>query len=258
MRSVWRSTSLGLLVLASFFVASQSNAFTLDWTTIGWNPNDTSGLQEFANVDGSGIDLAVSYTLNAFLNDGVPLLYTEATSPTDEILGSLRFLNQTSDPTTPVTVTLTFSQDIFIDQAFLYSHSIIGANRQEHSVVVARDVAGSAIAASEYDTTTPGLVELDMDGDAFYESIGLGFQNEDEYGTVFYEYQQTGIRSISYSLFVFETDTSDFTEGGASMGIGAVDFSPVPMPEPSTGLLAMMGLAGLALHSHRSRFAFRS
>ena len=74
LREIWRSTSRGLLVLASFFVATQGSALTLDWTEIGWDPADTSGLQLFANVDGSGIDLAVSYTLNGFFNDGVPLL----------------------------------------------------------------------------------------------------------------------------------------------------------------------------------------
>ena len=51
LREIGRSTSLGLLVLASFFVATQGSALTLDWTEIGWDPADISGLQEFSNVD---------------------------------------------------------------------------------------------------------------------------------------------------------------------------------------------------------------
>ena len=252
LREIWRSTSRGLLVLASFFVATQGSALTLDWTEIGWDPTDTSGLQEFSNVDGSGIDVAVSYTLNGFFNDGVPLLYTDQSAPEDEIVGSLKFVNQrVGAPTAPVTITLTFSEDVFIYHATLFSHSILETNHQEHSIVVARDLAGTAIAASAYGTTTPGLVELDADADPFHESIGLGFQNDAEYGTVVFEYRDNAIRSISYSLFIKETDTDNYIFGRGSMGIGLVDFSPddfSPVPEPSTALLATLGLA---LHSRK-------
>jgi hypothetical protein len=56
-------------LFAAVFVASPGSAFTLDWETIGWDPNDTSGVQVFSNLEASNIDLTVSYTTTMFFND---------------------------------------------------------------------------------------------------------------------------------------------------------------------------------------------
>ena len=49
-----RVTRLVFLVGALLLVAAApSQAFTIDWSAIGWDPNDTSGSQSFTNVDGS-------------------------------------------------------------------------------------------------------------------------------------------------------------------------------------------------------------
>jgi hypothetical protein len=237
-------------------LASQSGALTVDWETIGWDPNDTSGAQVFTNVDGSGVDLTVTYSDNMFYNNSVPLLYTDRTAPTDEIVGSLKFTNDNRAIFQPTNVTLTFSEDIFIDRADLISHSIVSTNYQEHTRVSPRDAQGNLIAATFYGTTTPPLVKLDMDGNSQYESIGLGFQNDAEYGTVFFEYTDQAIRSLSFDLWVTDIGGTELIQGASSVGIDAIDFSPVP--EPGTALLTALGLLGLGLRSRITRSAKRA
>jgi hypothetical protein len=111
------------------------------------------------------------------------------------------------------------------------------------------------VAEPVYDTTTAGLVELDGDGDAEYESVGLGYQNDGEYGTVVYGYSHVRVRSISFSQWIFETDTDDYIQGGSSMGIADLSFrrALTIKPAPSSALLAGLGLVGLGLHARRSR-----
>ena len=231
---------------ASLLIASPGHALTVAWDTIGWDPNDTSGSQTFVDVDGSGIDVVVSYSDNMFYNSSVPLLYDSRNSPTDEILGSLKFTNDVSSNATPTNVTLTFSQNVSIENTFMVSHSIVRS--QEHTLVEAFNEFGAPVAASIYGTTSPALVSLDMDGDAAYETIGLGLQSNGEYGNAFWEYASP-VRSISYSFWTTEVGGTEVMGSGASVGIGNVTF----VPEPGTGLLVSLGLAGIALSARRLR-----
>lgn len=227
-------------------LASPSHASSLDWETLGWNPADVSGSQSFMNVDGSGVDVTVDYS--TFMWDGTPDVYgpdPDFALPPD-VLGSLRFTND-MDPTggiQPTNVTITFSEEVFIDAASLVSLSIIWDRWQEHGVVEAFDGMGAPVAASSYTTTDAAEVLLDMDGDANYETIGALFQDDGRYGDALFSWTQVPVKSLSFSLFVTNVGMDRPVVGFASAGVGDVEFRAA-VPEPAVLGLLGAGLGGL-------------
>jgi hypothetical protein len=161
------------------WVSTAAQAATIDWMNLdpGWDDLDSSGEQVFLDVDGSWVDVAVSYTDNMFDRNSVPDIYTTDTAPSPEIIGSLRFTND-RDTLLGTQITITFSEDVFITDLGVASLSTI-AGRQENLVVEGFDVFGNAILATTYGTNTLGLVELDADGDVAYRSRGLGALDRD-------------------------------------------------------------------------------
>jgi hypothetical protein len=240
---------IAALILTLAF-ALPASAAKIDWDALvpGWDDTDTSGSQSFTNVDGSGVDIEVRYTSNMFDNNSVPNLYTAATAPSPEIEGTLRFTNDRSAPFTPTSVTIVFSEDVFIDAVTAVSLSTI-FGRPENLVVEAMNAAGALVAATSYGTNTPGLVALDVDGDASYHSRGVGAQEAALYGDTSYGWTDEAIRSITFSIFVTDFVGDELVLGYSSQGIGDIDFRAVP--EPTTAILLGVGLLGLSAYGRR-------
>jgi hypothetical protein len=230
-----------ILLAASFCVASAAQAFTLDWTALipEWDRSDTSGSQIFIDVDGSGIDITVSYSANMWDNNSVPELYDSVLSPTDEILGTLRYTNDRTPEFTETVITIAFSESVIIQEMGTVSLSII-QGRQENAVVQAFDSSGAGVLATTYGTTTPTLVALDIDGDSAYRSRGLGAQEHDLYGNTFYSYTDQGIREVRFSQYSTEIGGDEIVLAFGSQGITNVSFQAVP--EPSSAILISLGL----------------
>lgn len=244
-----------LVVILALWFSSAAYATTLDWTALNpaWDDTDISGQQSFLDIGGSGVDISVSYTDNMFSNNSVPNIYGDASafspSPSPEILGALRFTN---DRVTllETSVTIVFSQDVLISDLGTVSLSIING-RQENIVVEAFDSLGSVVLASTYGTNTPGLVQLDSDGDGAYRSRGLGTQESGQYGDTFYSYTDVAVRELRFTIFSTRPGEDDIVLAYSSQGIRNVSFSVVP--EPSTAIFMGLGLFTLATRSIRRR-----
>ena len=233
-----------LFLVVPVLISSAAQATTLEWTALDppWDDLDTSGQQVFNDVDGSGVDVTVAYTDNMFDRNSVPNIYTVDTAPSPEIVGTLRFTNDRETPLLGTAVTISFSEDVFINDLGTVSLSII-LRRQENMVVEAFDAFGAAVFATTYGTNTPGLVELDTDGDAAYRSRGLGAQRDSLYGDTFYTYTDSAVRSVRFTNSTTKPGRPEIHKGFSSQGIRNVDFAVVP--EPSTAILLGLGLFAL-------------
>jgi len=239
--------------VALLWVSTAAQAATIDWMNLapGWDDLDSSGQQVFLDVDGSRVDVAVSYTDNMFDRNSVPDIYTADTAPSPEIIGSLRFTND-RDTLLGTQITITFSEDVFITDLGAVSLSTI-AGRQENLVVEGFDVFGNAVLATTYGTSTLGLVELDADGDAAYRSRGLGAQENGLYGDTFYTYTDSAVRELRFTNFVTLIGGDDIVLGWSSQGIKNIEFRQdiQAVPEPSTAIFLGLGLLVLGRRSSR-------
>jgi len=195
-------------------------------------------------VDGSGVDMTVSYTDNMFDNNSVPNIYTPATAPSPEIVGTLRFTND-RQTLLPTSVTITFSEDVFLSSLGTVSLSII-SGKQENMIVEAFDALGQPVLASSYGTNTPAFTQLDMDGDAAYHSRGLGLQRKGQYGDTFYSYTDVAIRELSYTIFSTSIGQDEIRLAFSSQGIGDIEFESATVPEPGSAILVGLGITMLA------------
>lgn len=254
MRQMKRKT-VGLGLALVILGAGPSQAFQIDWEALDppFDDTDTSGLQFFADVDGSAIDLTLTHSDNMWDNNSVPTIYDLGAGPpgpTPQIQRTLRLTNDQEGVIEPTHVTLTFSEAVLLDHFEIVSLSVIEGQWQEHVMVEAFDADGLPVPATIYGTNTLALVQGDTDGDAAYETAGLGSQELGQYGDAFFAYTETPVKSIRFSLRVTAPGGHENIFGFASVGISDIDFRVV-VPEPGVALLLAPGLAGIALLRRR-------
>lgn len=252
-RSLALATALAALTVP--LSAQSVAASVLDWEAVGWVDGAASP-QLFLNVDGSGVDISVSYTSNMW--DGTPNVTANpdpAPVPPEQD-GLLRFTNDRDPVVERTTVSILFSQPVLIDSVGMESISIIQNAFQEHVFIEAFDALDAPVLATSYTTSDPALVLLDVDGDATYETIGIGDQGSGEYGDAFVSYLATPVTRIDFSLEVTSPGGSELVAGFASTLITDAIFTVVP--EPGSLSLALSGLLGLAIFGRSRGTASRS
>jgi hypothetical protein len=268
------STTTGLLVFVG--VGSNADAATLNWKNLGWSEtylnnkyDSTDSGSIFTNVDGSGVDVRVEYSDNMW--NGDPNLYKNHPlgSAYDD---SLRFTNNTSGSADKTWVKLTFSEAVYIDEAWVGSLSTLANNRREWMNFSAYSDASlnsdKLVSASKYDTYAnffgnqtgtstsgdyvqnaddPNLVGLDGDtGDKIYTTYGVGSQgnntSNDKFGRVFFEYGDNAVKTLYIEHFVTQLDNSPKADDPLATGLTSVSIgnniafrraTKPPVPNPT-------------------------
>lgn len=266
---------LGATLPVAAIAATGGNALaaSFNWVDVGWDPSITASGTTFFDVDGSGVDVTVSYSDNMW--DGIPDLY-DASHPAGmgTYDGSLRFTGtgyargDLDGPSDSTFVTLEFSQDINIDQLWAGSLSNIRGSTPEWMSVSAYSANEDLVAATKYGTyedffgntggsynpkaDADGLVNLDPDtSDYIYTTEGVGIQeagNTGDYGRVFFEYAAAPVRKLTFEHFMTESARR------SSVAIGSdIQFSTPSedVPEPAS-VVAVLAVGALGWRLRRS------
>lgn len=233
-----------VVAVAAMLIALPASAFTIDWDELAPTVDLTEPIQNYADVDGSGVDITLEISQNMW-DQGAPAFYDALTAPVPEAAGSIRITNDRDALIEETSLTVSFSEAILIDSFSVFAISIVGASEwQENVTVEARDGNGDLVFATNYGTSTPGLVSLDVDGDASYRTAGIRLQNNDEYGDAEFAYTGAAVSSLQVRLRITAPGDDPAILGFGSIGIGDVEFSSV-VPEPATTALLGLALAGL-------------
>lgn len=224
----------------------------VDWPAIGWNDAGPAGpaTQSFTNVDGTGIDLDVTYSGNMW--DGVPNIYAAA-APVPPLETALRWTNNQGDtggaPGTangPSTMELVFSEPVLLDEFTVGSLSLIGT-RYEWAEVRAFDNDDNLLLVTGINTSThdvdaaggytgiiqvPGAPLILDDSSGVYLARGTSLQADCDdgcgYDRATFVYNGTPVKRVE--VIQFATDgpdaTSSRSSGQASIVLEAIEFRP--------------------------------
>ena len=156
---------LGPLLIGLVIGADSVRAETVDWTVIpragggaGWNDSTPFGpaTQSFVNIDGSDVNLSVSYSGNMWDNNSVPNVYgATAPLPVVEFQKALRWTNNTSDTggapgaaNGPTSITMVFDSPVLLNNFTVISLSRIG-EKYEWMQIRAYDVDNNILIADQ-------------------------------------------------------------------------------------------------------------
>ncbi|MCB0130678.1 MAG: hypothetical protein KDD78_07510 [Caldilineaceae bacterium] len=258
-----------MLVQAVLFGAdtSAARAELIDWTNIprsgggnGWNNNGPSGVgasQTFVNIDGTDVDMVVSYSRFMWDNSSVPNIYgTDA--PVIPLTSSLRFTNNINDSksapgsaTGPTIITITFSEPILIDRMALVSLSqFISPSLPRYEWIEARAfdadanlLLATSVVGDSYDLNGSVVVRADSplvlnDGSGVYFGRGTSIQSTScpttvgpcGYDRLTLKYQATPVQRIELVHFATLGGNVDDTRptgtnGRTSIAIEGITFS---------------------------------
>lgn len=212
--------------------------------------------QSFDDVGGSGISITIKNSLNH--TDDVlegPSIYGDGagSNPDCRVTGTnaLRINNDKDAAFTPVTVVITFSAAVTIEEFIVGSLSIIGTDGFENIAVRAFtgvDGTGSTVAAAAYENVS----DLDSDGSLdhglgdlscpatnnqlssvsmaspsannTYHVMGVGLQDDSRYGRVKWEWSSP-IRSIAVSTWI--TNTGSLIDPNYEYSYHSILISPI-------------------------------
>ena len=258
-----------MLVQAVLFGAdtSAARAELIDWTNIprsgggnGWNNNGPSGVgasQTFVNIDGTDVDMVVTYSRFMWDNSSVPNIYgTDA--PVIPLTSSLRFTNNINDSksapgsaTGPTIITITFSEPILIDRMALVSLSqFISPSLPRYEWIEARAfdadanlLLATSVVGDSYDLNGSVVVRADSplvlnDGSGVYFGRGTSIQSTScpttvgpcGYDRLTLKYQATPVQRIELVHFATLGGNVDDTRptgvnGRTSIAIEGITFS---------------------------------
>lgn len=237
--------------------AGAAPAATLDWDTVGWPGGVGSLFRTFSNVGGSGVNITVTVTnstpASLVLSDS-PDVNNDFTPPASS--GNDFFLRTIGNPFgSGVTVDVVFggagvlgatgvSFGLFdvdndpgtqwIDVLTLQANPVSGGSVRPTSVLPANgSPAWGYNALSGVITGTASAAENSNNGTAL-----VNFATPITRFTIFYANGNS---------------TAGSPAGNQWIGLGDIVFTPVPVPEPSSGALLGLGLLALAWYHPRRR-----
>lgn len=106
MKSVIRACLLSVLLLAG----AQANAFVMDWDRVVWSADGSAG--QYANADGSGVDVSVTITLSDARYDSSDASVVSGTDGSDSLVLSMDAFNHSDRYSHYMDVRIRFSRAV--------------------------------------------------------------------------------------------------------------------------------------------------
>lgn len=248
MKSVIRACLLSVLLLAG----AQANAFVMDWDRVVWSADGSAG--QYANADGSGVDVSVTITLSDARYDSSDASVVSGTDGSDSLVLSMDAFNHSDRYSHYMDVRIRFSRAVsgvgFDISGVNYGSS--GNHGQGNSGYAFDDLieriegraSGVGVAANvEF---LPGSVTASVlpteDGGS---TIGYSGLSSAEPGSLIHVSWETGV--VDDVSFRYATGPrARNNPSGQFIGLGGVEFNPA-VPEPATWLLGIFGFVLLGL-----------
>ncbi|MGN0833042.1 MAG: PEP-CTERM sorting domain-containing protein [Kiritimatiellia bacterium] len=204
-----------LIALATVALAAGVQAASFTWKTGNYT--------QFRNADGTAVTTAEGYT--AALNGGNIVLVLLANGTYD---GAMTVLTGTGGDTAAFRTTGTAATKYGLNTAFGF---IYDEDDPSSSILQNGDVLGVMYQDSNGDLSK--LFYVDADGNKL--------------GDIETTYTVSGVTDDSWSGSTFI-----FTDAGTSAAPNYVSVAASAVPEPTSGLLLLLGMAGLALRRKRA------
>ena len=254
MKSVIRACLLSVLLLAG----AQAAAFVIDWDRVVWSPDGREG--QYANADGSGVDVSVTITLSDARYDSADASVVSGTDGAASLMLSMDAPNHSDRYSHYMDVRIRFSRAVSgvgFDISGI-NHGSSGNHGHGNSGYAFDDlieriegsVAGVGVAPNvEF---APGSVTASVlsteNGGA---TIGYSGVSSAEPGSLIQVSWETGVvDDVS-----FRYSTGPRARNNPSwqfIGLGAMDFNPA-VPEPATWLFGIFGFVLLGLRHIKAK-----
>ncbi|MBN2234501.1 MAG: hypothetical protein JW706_05080 [Opitutales bacterium] len=248
MKSVVRACLFSVLLLAG----AQAAAFVMDWDRVVWSADGSAG--QYANADGSAVDVSVTITLSDARYDGSDASVVRGTDGAASLMLSMDAPNHSDRYSHYMDVRIRFSRAVsgvgFDISGINYGSS--GNHGQGNSGYAFDDlieriegsVAGVGVAANvEF---SPGSVAASvLTTENGGSTTGYSGVSSAEPGSLIHVSWETGVVddvSIRYAT----GPRARNNPSAQFIGLGGVDFNPA-VPEPATWLLGIFGFVLLGL-----------
>lgn len=254
MKSVIRACLLSVLLLAG----AQATAFVMDWDRVVWSADGRAG--QYANADGSGVDVSVTITLSDARYDSSDVSVVSGTDGPDSLVLSMDAPNHSDRTSHYMDVRIRFSRAVSgvgFDISGI-NHGSPGNHGQGNSGYAFDDLieriegsaAGVGVAATiNYvpGTVTSTVFPTENGG----STTGYSGVSADEPGSLIHVSWETGV--VDDVSFRYATGPRARNNPSAqSIGLGSVDFNPA-VPEPGTMIIGFSLLGMLGMRHFRTK-----
>ena len=248
MKSVIRACLLFVLLLAG----EQATAFVMDWDRVVWSADGRAG--QYANVDGSGVDVSVTITLSDGRFKSSDVSVERGTDGPDSLMLSMDAFNNSDRYTHYMDVRIRFSRAVSgvgFDISGI-NHGSPGNHGQGNSGYAFDDLieriegSASGVGVAPNVEFLPGSVTASVlpteDGGS---TVGYSGVSSAEPGSLIHVSWETGV--VDDVSFRYATGPrARNNPSGQFIGLGGVEFNPA-VPEPATMIIefSLLGMLGM-------------